>query len=756
VHKGEIDVVNMTCVHESVSKIVFVRFSIVFLCAGILAACSRSPEPLEKDSVTRELRADLISLGAMPDPLDKPVSLYDAIARAILYNQEYKLSAMEAALSQSQLDLANANTLPALTLNAGYSSRDNYAASVSTPFTGDKPAPLPANEDDRSYSISQDKQRTTSSAAFTWNILDFGLSYVRAGQASNRRLIALERQRKVIHNIVREVTAAYWRAAAAENLLGELGPLLRRLEAALEDSERIEERRLSSPIEALIYQKELLEIRRTLHSQQRALMTARLELAQLMGLMPGQRYELRAVEYIIPEIAMNLSLMENTALLSRPELMEVRYQKRVGQAEVRAALLSMLPGLSFNVTASFDDSDYQKYQDYVEMGSQVSWNLMSAFSGPANRRVAKAGLAVTDQQRLALAMAVVSQVHISNMNFVQARREYAVSEDYLDVSRRLTSQTRAAQKVAKFGELEVIRQEASLLLARMRRDIAFAELQNSFGTVYASIGLDIVPETVTDMTLPGLTAAIEQSLQNWGIKYDSVMAEGLGVLRPIEGQNPVIDADGFTFAADTFDVGAPVSYSLNTQNGAPLPDWLVFNPAERFLGGEAPMERGELNLRLVAQGPDKRASDSFILKIGQKYETAPLPAKSPAPAATSPVPAAPSPVPAAPAIAAQAVEPVGPAKPVKQVKSTASAKPAASNTAPYFVQAKAFRQYKVAKKFADSVNMRVGLQTFVRKTKRRKPALYRVIIPAFSRENTEMIIDRLRVLDINDAFVTRN
>ena len=129
------------------------------------------------------------------------------------------------------------------------------------------------------------------------------------------------------------------------------------------------------------------------------------------------------------------------------------------------------------------------------MGAQVSYNLMSAFSGPANREVAKAGVDVAEEQRLAMAMAVVSQVHIANMNFVQSRQDYTVAEEYLDVSKRLTKQTRDAQKVAKFGELEVIRQEASLLLASLRRDIAFAELQNSFGTVYASIGLDVVPDT---------------------------------------------------------------------------------------------------------------------------------------------------------------------------------------------------------------------------------------------------------------------
>ena len=249
------------------------RLFFIVVLSGLILGCARAPQGLDTAQVTKQINADLQLLGTAQARPEKPLTLYNAIARAILYNREYKLSVMEAALSQRQYDLAKTNMLPALTLSAGYSSRDKYAASASTTFDGDEPAALGASP---SYSVSQDKTRTTGSAAVTWNVLDFGLSYVRAGQAADRRMVAIERQRKVVHNIVREVTYAYWRAVAAENLLSDLGPLLRRVEKALADSRNIEERRLSSPLEALIYQKELLEIRRTLHTQQRSLMTARL------------------------------------------------------------------------------------------------------------------------------------------------------------------------------------------------------------------------------------------------------------------------------------------------------------------------------------------------------------------------------------------------------------------------------------------------------------------------------------------------
>merc|ERR1711880_34838 len=62
---------------------------------------------------------------------------------------------------------------------------------------------------------------------------------------------------------------------------------------------------------------------------------------------------------------------------------------------------------------------------------------------------------------------------------------------YYDVSRKITEQVSNAQKIARFGELELIREEASLLVAELRKDIAFAKVQFSVAQVYTSVGVDV-------------------------------------------------------------------------------------------------------------------------------------------------------------------------------------------------------------------------------------------------------------------------
>ena len=86
------------------------------------------------------------------------------------------------------------------------------------------------------------------------NALDFGLSYIRAGQSSDKFLISKELE-KAANNIAKDVIRAYWNALSAEKLIKKYDPLLIKVNNALNDSQKIEELLLQKPMDALLYQK---------------------------------------------------------------------------------------------------------------------------------------------------------------------------------------------------------------------------------------------------------------------------------------------------------------------------------------------------------------------------------------------------------------------------------------------------------------------------------------------------------------------
>ena len=125
-------------------------------------------------------------------------------------------------MANRQIDKVRFEMLPALAANAGYSGSEFYKSTTSAtvPVT-DKTGTM--GED---YSTSANRDVLNQDIGFTWNALDFGLSFIRAGQEANRYLITEEMERKAEHNIVRDVIKAYWNTISADKLIKKYDPLL--------------------------------------------------------------------------------------------------------------------------------------------------------------------------------------------------------------------------------------------------------------------------------------------------------------------------------------------------------------------------------------------------------------------------------------------------------------------------------------------------------------------------------------------------
>ena len=253
----------------------------------LVGACSQTPEPLIKEQVQLSSQEDYEYLKETSQNAPLEIDLYQAIAIAIKNNRDLRLNLMDSALSQDQIDVVKFDMLPKLSANAGYKVLEQHPASTSAAIAANSFGELKEAESiaaDPSYTVSQDARGRTADIGFTWNALDFGLSYVRAGQQADKYLISKELERKAIHNLTKEVIYAYWKTLSADELLAEINPLMERVNAALDDYEYIEELLISSPMDALLYQKELLDVLQILNTQRRALMDSRAQLSKLLGL----------------------------------------------------------------------------------------------------------------------------------------------------------------------------------------------------------------------------------------------------------------------------------------------------------------------------------------------------------------------------------------------------------------------------------------------------------------------------------------
>ena len=596
-------------------------FVIIFLAIFVfLSGCKRNLEPITAYETEKKVHEDIAKIEKIKkdnksweENLD--IDLYTAIALAIKNNKELKIKLLETAMSNRQIDKVRFEMLPSFAANAGYTGSERYNASSSaTVPSGDLAGSISS-----SYSTSRERDVNSQDIGFTWNALDFGLSYIRAGQDSNRYLISEEMERKAEHNITREVIKFYWNTLSADKLIRKYDPLLIEVDKALNDSQKIEELLLTKPMDALLYQKELLDIQRALQTQKQMFIDSRIQLATIMGLLPNQKFKVVETKDPLTILDMSIKGMEEYALIHRPELKKSHYDEAISIQETKASMTSLLPGLNFNAAWTHSSNDHLMNKTNFEYGSVMGANLLNVFMYPKIKEINQMNTEIIKEKRLALSMAVLSQVHLANIDYSLALEEYDTAQRYYQVSKKITEQIKNAQKIARFGNLELIREQASLLVAELRHDLAYTKLQYAVGEIYTSVGIDITKENIKELSFKDYASLIKKNFNSSGKKYYAKLR------KPIKNQNPVAQkkegsrSSQFSFSDKTFDLEGEgrTLYDALLSNNQPLPTWISFLPSQKtFLINNLEKDNTEeLKIKVIAKNINTRIEDTFTLLV---------------------------------------------------------------------------------------------------------------------------------------------
>ncbi len=458
-----------------------------------LSSCAIKPIPLTTDEVQSRVKEDRAVLTKDQEPVSGPIDLYEAMARALKYNLDARVELMHKMLAQTQLDLSHYAMLPRLAANAGFDGRDNYTGGVSKSLITGQQILQPYT--------SADKNIFSADLSLSWNVLDFGMSYIRAKQASDDVLIAEEERRRVANRVMQDVRSAYWRAVSAERILPSLKMLDEWVKSALEKAQAIQDERLSTPLVPLQYRLDLLNTQRYIQQLFRELLTAKLQLAALINLPPGQEQEMMLM---VPEreaetlnLPFDMTVLEDRALEARPELRQIDYRRRINARETKAAILEMLPGLNLQAGGNYSSNAFLFNQNWAAYAARASWNLLNIFRYPARAKTIEAQDKVLHTQNLALTMAIMSQVHVSVAQVAQAKKETSTAKLYHDTQSQISEQIRLSWRIGRQSEQAVLRERVNQVSAELRYDAMESELQVSWAMLLVAVGEDVLPNDLT-------------------------------------------------------------------------------------------------------------------------------------------------------------------------------------------------------------------------------------------------------------------
>lgn len=468
--------------------------------AFALSACSMiQPAPLSDQSMAEQGVQDRATAQRGVEPISEAISLNQAMARALKYNLDRRGKMMEEAMAFRQLDVSHFDMLPKLLAQAGYYWRDNDKVSMSrNAQTGQLSS---------SQFISQEREHETSALTLSWNLLDFGVGYFNTRQQADRVLIAAEKRRKAMHLLMQDVRTVFWRAYAAQKLRDDVRSTTQMAEEALSDSRKAENERLRNPVDALRYQRQLLENLRLLEAIDQELATAKIELAALINAPIGQSFTLQAPEETVNHDVLSVpaSQMEERVMFQNPDIREHYYNARIAREETRKTLVRLFPNLLINYGYNYDTDKYLLNNNWREASAVLSFNIFNLLTGPSQMKLAEAGVGLADQRRVAIQMAVLAQVHIARQQVANAINQFERADAIWETDRRISEHMKNREVTQTQGKLESVANQTTAILSLLRRYQALAQAQAAEARLQATLGAEPMIGSVDEITLADLT-----------------------------------------------------------------------------------------------------------------------------------------------------------------------------------------------------------------------------------------------------------
>ncbi|MBF0334365.1 MAG: TolC family protein [Alphaproteobacteria bacterium] len=488
---------------------VFLRGASALALAIAVAGCTVSPVSLSEAESQARLAETMAAISRQPLPA-APITLHEAMARALKFNFESRVKLMEEEIANNRLDATFWNFLPQSIVSAGRSARSNTAASSSRS--------VQSGQESLEMSTSQENVHNEADARFTWNALDLGVSYFTARQMANQTLIAAERRKRAIRQLMQEVRDAYWKAVGAQRLLGQVEQILTKVREAVDKADAIESERLENPMEILGYKRDLYTKLTQLQTLRRTLLASKLDLAKMMNLPASTSYQVVVPEGEPPspkKLAIPIGDLEIKALMTRPELIEESYHERIAVDEGYKAIARMLPGVELSASGNYNSNRYLLHNAWGEVGLKATWNLLNFMSGWTDIEMADKQKELAVFRRQALGVAVLTQVNLAFLDYREAAEGYETATRILAINQRIEKHQKNQSGERNMGEMELLQMQLTSLLSLLKKDEQYAQVQNALNRLVFSVGEEIYPDIPSEAAIPDLANALAKADGEW-------------------------------------------------------------------------------------------------------------------------------------------------------------------------------------------------------------------------------------------------
>ena len=476
---------NMNGTRENGMKIAVSR-AIAFGAAAALLLMSgcKTEEDYKKERIAKA-QEQFESVRKRDLPADKVLTLHDCIKLAMEHNMDIKIQNMEKDAAKNMLWAEILGMLPDLTVTNNFTTRSNQPGSSSKAVDQDG--------DTYDYSTSQDKTINNLSVDLAFSLLDFGLAFFNSQQGHDRVLMKQRQIERLRQNLTLDVVRAYFKVAAAQRAVDITNNLLLQCRNHSEVIDRLEKQKRITPFRAFEEKNRLLTMEKRLSNYTRVYENSCVELRALLGVYPS-------VNIIVDDTILDkdpvmelpeIELLEQMAILKRPELYEIDIQRHINILECRKTLLMMLPNVQVYMDLVNNNNSFLYYQTWWELAIRAAYNALKTPQHLARYMAYSDQADIEKVRSFAQAITVMSQVRIAKADIASSRQKYELNRrENRNYSEHLKKEQSKKAVRGTVSELELDHLRRAVAETEIERLLALGACHISYYRLLNSIGVE--------------------------------------------------------------------------------------------------------------------------------------------------------------------------------------------------------------------------------------------------------------------------
>ena len=303
-------------------------------------------------------------------------------------------------------------------------------------------------------------------------------------------------------NLSYDVARVYYQVAASQKAINIAKKLLSDCKDRYKLIDQMSKDRKIDPFRAFDETRRFVDMEKRLTNYLRSYENSCVELRALLGLYPNTEIfvddsilDSGLVAFELPEI----TLMEQIALLERPELYEIDIQRHINVIELRKTILMMFPNVRMYLDFTNSNNSFLYNASWWELGIRAAYNLLKLPQQIARAVAYSDQIDAEEARSYAQAIGVMAQVRIAHANMMNMQQRFEIDER---VFKAYSENLKVAEQNIKtsggLSQLELDHIRLATAEVQIEKLTSLGNYYVSYYRILNTLGLDNVNKTKVD------------------------------------------------------------------------------------------------------------------------------------------------------------------------------------------------------------------------------------------------------------------